>query len=114
MCEGVVDAVRRRADGRPVAAIGVRAGTLLRVKEEVFAEAFRTAAVGTVAADAIVDLEIVPLEATCSACGGDFATEDPLPACPNCGAVDVEYDGGDELTLVWLRYREEAPPRDPA
>lgn len=104
MCQGLLAAVESRAEGRPVDAVGVRAGSLLRVEQDHFSEAFSMVAAGTVAADAQVELEIVPLEATCRDCGSGFTTDDPLPACPGCGSVALDRQGGDELTLVWLRY----------
>lgn len=108
MCQSVVSAVEQRAQGREVAAVGVRAGTLLRVVDEAFTASFQMAAEGTVAADAEVDLEVVPLQATCRSCGEAFTTDDPWPACPVCETVEIDRDGGHELTLVWLRYREGA------
>lgn len=107
MCQGVVEAVQRRADGRAVAAVGVRAGVELRVVEESFTDAFGMAAAGTVAEGADVDLEIVPLQVTCRVCGTEATTDDPLPACPDCDSVELDRRGGDELTLVWLRYDDE-------
>lgn len=112
MCQSVVSAIEHRANGREVAAVGVRAGTLLRVVDEAFTTSFRMAAAGTVAADAQVDLEVVPLAATCRSCGEAFTTDDPWPACPACDAVEVDREGGHELTLVWLRYRAEAAEQE--
>lgn len=106
MCQGVVAAVQERAGGRKVAAVGIRAGSLLRVEQDHFSEAFGMVATGTVVADADVDLEIVPLSATCRDCGASFTTDDPLPACPSCESVRLDREGGDELTLVWLRYHD--------
>lgn len=106
MCQGVVAAVQQRAGDRQVTGLGVRAGPLLGIHDDHFAEAFGMVAAGTVAEGAEVDLEIVPLEATCRQCGTEFTTTDPLPACPDCDSVELDRTGGDELTLVWLRYAD--------
>lgn len=107
MCRGIVGAVEARADGRKVDAVGVRAGALLRVERDHLSAAFEMIAAGTVAAGAEIALEIVPLSATCRGCGSAFTTADPLPACPDCACVDLDREGGNELTLVWLRYHDE-------
>jgi hydrogenase nickel incorporation protein HypA/HybF len=106
MCEDVLHAIERRAQGRRVAAIGVRAGTMLRVVPEAFRQSFELVSGGTVAHEAEVDVTIVPAAARCQACDETFDASDPYPACPSCGSVEVEVSGGDELTLEWLRYAQ--------
>ncbi len=106
MSEDVLFAVEARAGDRPVAAIGVRCGALLRVVPEAFEQAFEMVAAGSVAADAEVELTQVPAEATCAACGARFTTHDPGAACPACHGRDVAVRCGDDLVLEWLRYHE--------
>jgi Zn finger protein HypA/HybF involved in hydrogenase expression len=48
---------------------------------------------------------MVPLEATCSACGASTEVDDVVPACPACGAFDPDLRGGDELVLESIEYR---------
>lgn len=105
MCEGVIDAIERRAAGRAVERVGVRVGVRHRVVPEAFEQAFGMAAVGTVAEDAGVELVLVPVEGHCRACGAVFSSDDPAPVCPECAGLDVVLVGGDELLLEWLRYR---------
>lgn len=106
MCESVLAAVERRAEGREVAEIGVRAGAMLRVEPEAFAQGFELVAAGTVADGATTAVTTVPLEATCRDCGTDLETIEPTPACPDCGGVSLERHNGNELTLEWIRYHE--------
>jgi hydrogenase nickel incorporation protein HypA/HybF len=114
MCEGVLAAVEQRARGRPVERIGVIAGTLLRVEPEAFQASFELVAAGTVAADATTEVTIAPIQARCAACDVDFDTLDPFPACPDCGGVNLQREGGEQLVLEWVRYaaETEAPPGD--
>lgn len=58
--DGVLAAVRRRAAGRPVSRVRLRAGTRHRLDEESLAQAFRFVAHGTEAADAVLELVPVP------------------------------------------------------
>jgi hydrogenase nickel incorporation protein HypA/HybF len=104
MCEDVLRAVERRADGRRVAAIGVRTGTLLRVVPAAFQQAFDMVAVGSVAEGAITEVTNEPVDARCERCGTTYRTDDPFAACVACGGVDLAIAGGDDLVLEWLRY----------
>lgn len=60
MCEGVLEAVERRAGGRAVEAVGVRIGDHLAVVPEVFEQSFQIAAQGGVADGAAVQITPVP------------------------------------------------------
>lgn len=106
-CEAVVDAVARRAAGRPVARVGVRIGSTHRVVPAAFEQSFRLVAAGGVADGANAEVVVVPATAHCRSCGDDFSSPDPSPACPTCGGLDVDVEGGDEVTLEWLEYRPE-------
>lgn len=63
MCEGVLAAVERRAQGRPVARVGVQVGTQLGVAPEAFQQNFELVAAGGVAAEATTHLTMVGGEA---------------------------------------------------
>jgi hydrogenase nickel incorporation protein HypA/HybF len=104
LCEGIVDAVRRRAGGRPVAWVRIRAGARQGVDVESMSQAFHHVAAGTEAADASVDLVAVPLNLLCEACGAQAQTHDVLAVCPHCGSDCVNLTGGDELTLESIGY----------
>jgi hydrogenase nickel incorporation protein HypA/HybF len=104
-CEGVLEAVERRAHGRPVARIGVRIGVVHRVVADAFAQSFEMAAAGGVAAGADAEVVTVMVVGTCRACGATFETDDPHPACSSCGDLSVATEGGDEVILEWIEYR---------
>lgn len=108
-CEGVLEAVERRAAGRPVARIGVRAGTLHRLVPDAFEQSFQLVATGGIADGATTDVVLVPATAGCTSCGFRFETADPAATCPSCGGFDIELEGGDELTLAWVQYVDTAP-----
>ncbi len=116
-CEGVLEAVERRAAGRPVARIGVRAGTLHRLVPDAFEQSFQLVAAGGIADGATTEVVLVPATAGCTTCGLRFETADPAATCPSCAGFDIELEGGDELTLAWVQYVDTTPePRsgDPA
>jgi hydrogenase nickel incorporation protein HypA/HybF len=111
MCEGIVAAVLRRAGGRPVQRVRVRAGVLLRIVEPSLQQAFTLLADGTPAEGATVELTQVPAELSCHGCGYQGNTRDALAVCPTCGGADVALAGGDELVLESVTLR--APSTDP-
>jgi hydrogenase nickel incorporation protein HypA/HybF len=108
LCEGVLETVRQRADGRQVAGIRVRFGVRHAVAEESLAQAFSFVAAGTEAAGAVVELVTVPATIDCRDCGLLAETTDVLAVCPRCGGDDVAISGGDEMTLESITY-ERAP-----
>jgi hydrogenase nickel incorporation protein HypA/HybF len=105
LCEGVLEAVRTRAGGRPVSGIRVRCGVRHAVDPESMAQAFSFVAAGTEADGAAVDVVTVPATMRCRACGAASETTDLLASCPHCDGGDVDITGGDELVLESVSYR---------
>jgi hydrogenase nickel incorporation protein HypA/HybF len=103
-CEGVLEAVTRRAKGRRVARVGVRIGAVHRVVADAFQQSFELAAAGGPADGATTEVVVVPVHGHCMDCRNDFEAPDPSPACPACGSLEVAVDGGDEVILEWLEY----------
>ncbi len=107
LCEGVLDAVLKRAAGRRVAGIRVRCGIRHAVDPPSMAQAFNMIAAGTEAADAAVEVVIVPATITCRDCGATGQSTDLVAACHACASVNVELHGGTELVLESVRYAPE-------
>ncbi|HEX2229063.1 MAG TPA: hydrogenase maturation nickel metallochaperone HypA [Candidatus Binatia bacterium] len=103
-CEGIVEAVRRRAAGRRVKRIKVRVGVLHRIEQQAMQQGFSLAAAGSEAEDATLELSFVPASARCCICGNESrAAEVPL-VCPDCGGLEIEMSGGDQLILESIEY----------
>lgn len=111
-CEGVLEAVHRRAAGRPVARVGVRIGAVHRVVADAFQQSFQLAAAGGPAEGATTEVVVVPVRGHCMDCRSDFASTDPAPACPSCGSLDVAAEGGDDVVLEWLQYVDTSTAAD--
>lgn len=109
LCEGLLDSVRRRANGRPVARVRVRAGIRHAVDEGSMAQAFSLIAQGTEAEGAALDLVIVGARVACRTCGTEADTMDVLAVCPDCHGTDVKLSGGDELVLESIEYAPAHP-----
>lgn len=100
MCEAIVAATVRRADGRRVTGLKVHIGGHL-VDAGVVTQGIQLAAAGTVAQDAAVDLVLAPMSVYCNGCGRAAPVTDHLStvACPGCGGLDIRLDGTDEVRL---------------
>ncbi|MCW2549642.1 MAG: hydrogenase expression/synthesis HypA [Mycobacterium sp.] len=107
-CEGVLEAVERRAKGRPVVRVGVRIGAVHRVVADAFQQSFELAAAGGPAEGAATEVIVAPVYGHCMDCRHDFDSADSAPACPSCGSLDVATEGGDEVILEWLEYADSA------
>lgn len=103
-CEALLPAVERRAAGRPVRRIGIRAGSSHRLVGDVMQMAWTEVARDTPFADATTVLCESPMQARCPACDHRFETDDMLAECPGCGTVGPRLSGGDEFVLEWLEY----------
>jgi Zn finger protein HypA/HybF involved in hydrogenase expression len=89
MCEGILDAVERRAAGRRVTGVKVRIGTDHRVVESALSQSFELVAAGSVADGAAIELVTVD--------GDEFMLESiELAAQPSTGGDegDVPRDPG--------------------
>jgi len=104
MCDGIVEAVQRRAGGRPVARVRVRVGTLHRVVDAAFQQAFAHASEGTEAEHAAVELVVIPMSATCQGCGVVVEANEMVTVCAGCGGTDLELTAGEELILESIEY----------
>jgi hydrogenase nickel incorporation protein HypA/HybF len=104
LCEGILDAALRRADGRRVRAVRVRVGGH-PVDPDVIDQGFRLAALGTIAEDARVDLVQEPSQARCRDCGATAPAEGlALASCRVCGGVDIEVLGGETAVLESITF----------
>lgn len=107
-CEGILEAVQRRAAGRRVKRVKLRAGVLHRLDQAALQQAFSVAANGSEAEDAMLDLIVIPARRCCRGCGEESEAADIIVACPSCGGMEVEINGGDELIVESIEYETSA------
>jgi hydrogenase nickel incorporation protein HypA/HybF len=106
LCDGVVEAICRRADGRPVSWARVRIGGHA-VDPEVIAQGVAVAAAGTEAQGLTLEVVVDPARAHCRSCGVEEPVGDAvaLAACRHCGGIDVELTGSEHAVLEAVGYR---------
>ncbi|WP_067169997.1 hydrogenase maturation nickel metallochaperone HypA/HybF [Microtetraspora niveoalba] len=108
IAEAILDAVEKRAAGRPVQRARVRAGALLRISEPAVNQAFAMVSAGSPAEGAHLELVIVPARHICRTCRHITTSDDPFTACDGCGGIDLVTEGGDELVLESIQTTEAA------
>jgi hydrogenase nickel incorporation protein HypA/HybF len=103
-CEGIIEAVRRRAAGRRVKRIKVRIGVLHRLEQDALQQAFSLAASGSEAEDAILDMVYIRPRWCCRVCQEESEGADVTLVCSRCGGLEIEVRGGDEMILESIEY----------
>ena len=92
-----------RASGASrIHALRLRVGQMSGVVPEALRFAFEVARQGTIAAEATLDVETVPMKWWCLQCRQEYGGDPPWSECPKCGQVSGEARAGFELELASL------------
>ncbi len=93
-----------------VKVVRLRIGELAGVVPESLRFCFEVVSEGTVANEAELVIETVPLVGRCQTCGADFHVEGCVFICRHCGSPRVELISGNELDVIELKVEEEGCP----
>ena len=102
IAESILTIVKKevsQGDYRGVTRIHVKVGALTALIPECLTTAFEAVSRGTIAENAVLEIEEVEARGTCRACGTVFVADTLLGLCPSCGSTDVAVAGGDDLTV---------------
>lgn len=107
---GILDIVSSACEtgghGR-VEKVRVRVGKASGVMADALRFSFDTAREGTVAGEAALEIEEVPVGGRCRGCDSDFTVEEKYVfACPVCGGSDFSVERGHELEVVDLEVQK--------
>lgn len=91
----------RKHEARAVTKIIVKIGTLSGVVDSLFEEAFHACKIGSIAADAELEIIIQAIEIHCS-CGYAGTIELLKFSCPQCGSDDIKVTDGEDMFLQRL------------
>lgn len=89
----------RRCQATRICRIRLRIGELAGVVPEALTFAFDLLREGTLARDAVLEIETVPLSCYCEACQKKFKPVLPSRRCTLCGHANGAVRGGRELEL---------------
>lgn len=108
VCLSLLDQVQRIAGEhgadrveRIVCAIGPLAG----VEPALLANAWPLAAAGTIAADAVLDIDTVPVRVACQDCGAETDASANRLLCGACSSFHTRLVSGNEMLLAHLELR---------
>ena len=82
-----------------VTKVNISFGQMIQIVPDIFEFAFRETVRDSIAEDAELDIEIVPVKMKCLNCGSDFQVKDNLFACNICSSTDLEIIQGKELFI---------------
>jgi len=102
-----VDQIAKEKNARLVESITLRIGPLSGVEAHLLTQAFPLAAAGSIAEDAELIIESLPIRVNCQTCG---AETDALPnklVCGACGDYHTKLISGDEMLLASLSLMSE-------
>jgi hydrogenase nickel incorporation protein HypA/HybF len=97
--QAVVAAVSDKAGNSRVRTVRLRIGRDANVVPDAVRFCFDTVAEGTPVAGARLVIDESRGVAECQACGADFDVDDLLLGC-DCGSLDVQVAGADELVVT--------------
>jgi len=103
VCQGLlrqVEAIAREHGAERVTRIVVRIGPLSGVEPDLLAEAFPLAAAGSLAGEAELVIERLPVRVHCNTCGTESEATPNRLLCAACGDWHTRLVGGDEMLLA--------------
>jgi len=92
-------AAARKEGASKITRINLVAGELRGIEPMQLTFCFAVVARDTIAGNAYLDIETVPVSGYCNECQTNFSIEDYAYVCPQCGSVKIEVTGGTELRL---------------
>jgi hydrogenase nickel incorporation protein HypA/HybF len=110
ICGSIADIVTRRAAGRPVKVINVRAGQLRQIVPDTLVYCWELVSAETPLAGSRISVEPVPARIRCRSC--EQVTDVgavPVFACGGCGGFDVEVVSGEEFLITSLELEPFSP-----
>ncbi|MGA2192822.1 MAG: hydrogenase maturation nickel metallochaperone HypA [Nitrospirota bacterium] len=102
ICESILDILKEEAvknKASKVTSVTLKIGEMAGVVEDAMRFAFEAVAMGTIAQDATLVMEYVPLTARCRSCGKTFHIVGYAFSCKHCESPEIEVISGRELQI---------------
>jgi hydrogenase nickel incorporation protein HypA/HybF len=109
ICQGLMKQVQQIAaenNARAVELIRLRVGGLSGVEPDLLEHAFEIAREGTIASEAVLEIESGPVVVKCQECGASSAVAVNRLVCQYCGDWRVNVTEGEELLLLSLEIEQ--------
>jgi hydrogenase nickel incorporation protein HypA/HybF len=85
---------------RSLKSVRLHIGQMSAIVPDALSFCFQVMTEGTALEGARLDMEIIPLRASCSACGKEFEIKDYVFVCPECASTRIESISGQDLSIV--------------
>ncbi len=92
----------RQAGGQRIHRVMMRIGPLSGVVSETLQFAFDVLKKDTIAVDATLEIESVPVRCYCQPCASEFSPADLICECPVCHEISTDLRSGREVELTSL------------
>jgi len=105
LAQALLDIVTQEADRNGVSKVqrvGIKVGAFSHAAPQALAFCFDAVKPGTVAEEAELVVERVPLRGLCPQCRQESDLKEPTDPCPRCGFVPLEIIKGRELYVAYL------------
>jgi len=102
VCQALIEQVERVArenDASRVVSIVITVGPLSGVEPQLLEHAYPLAAAGTIAENASLVVERVPVRVRCRTCGAETEASPNRLVCGACGDWQVDVTAGEEMIL---------------
>ncbi len=104
----IVEQEAARHGVEQVIRVGVKLGAYSAVVPSALTFSFDLIKKGTVADEAELAIEEVPLQGVCQECGASLDhMESPIADCPSCGSNKIQLTQGRELTIAFIETAED-------
>jgi len=97
-----VETIAHQHRATRVERIVLRIGPLSGIEAPLLMSAYPLAAAGTIAEQAVLDIETAPVRVSCDACGAESEVPPNRLLCGQCGGFNTRLVSGDEMLLARL------------
>jgi hydrogenase nickel incorporation protein HypA/HybF len=111
IANSVLDVIRKETLRFPnghIHKVGVRIGELAGVDPDAMSFCFEALVRGTELEPLALEIEYCPRSYGCRACGHLYAASRDDFTCPECGKLDSQFLGGDELEVAYMEVEDGA------
>lgn len=107
VCQSIIQQVLQLADehqAESIININLAIGPLAGVDSRLLAQAFPLASAGTIAANAQLDTEALPIRIKCQSCDRESEAEMNKLVCPYCNDWHTQLISGDEMLITSIEF----------
>lgn len=103
-----VEGIARERNAQAVTSITIGVGALSGVEAQLLQNAYPIASAGTIAEQAQLIIESLPVRIRCNQCGSESDAQPNKLTCKNCGNWQTTLISGDELMLMSVELETSA------